>query len=122
MTVFSNASSGFLGGKQVFPIERYAEVSQKLVEASHCNDLKSALDRIADPLVDVNFIGTVYLKARKTVVVLHDETAHEVRVEFEEFRTEVTALFLAAHAGNVALVRKLLVILDLTFPPFCFWN
>ena len=69
----------------------------------------------------VSFIGTVYLRARKTEVVLHDESPHEVRVEFEEFKTEVTALFLAAHAGNVALVRKLLVILALTFSP-CFWN
>lgn len=105
----------------MFPIDHAAEVSQKLVDASHSNDLMSALELIADPFVDVNFIGTVYLKARKTVVVLRDETAHEVCVELEEFKTEVTALFLAAHAGNVALVRKLLVISALPFSP-CFWN
>ncbi|KAF5954485.1 hypothetical protein HYC85_007341 [Camellia sinensis] len=56
----------------------------------------------------VNFIGTVSLKTRKTGIVLRDESTSEVRFEFEEFRTEVTALFLAAHAGNVTLLRKLL--------------
>ncbi|CAL5356088.1 unnamed protein product [Camellia sinensis] len=61
----------------------------------------------------VNFIGTVSLKTRKTEIVLRDESASEVRFEFEEFRTEVTALFLAAHAGNVTLLRKLLMVLAL---------
>ncbi|CAL5432980.1 unnamed protein product [Camellia sinensis] len=56
----------------------------------------------------VNFIGTVSLKTRKTEIMLRDESASEVRFEFEEFRTEVTALFFAAHAGNVTLLRKLL--------------
>lgn len=107
----SHAGSGFRAGKQIFPIDCAAEPSQKLVDASHCNDLNAAVDCIANPFVDVNFIGTVDLRARKTDVVLRDEVAHEVRVEFEEFRTEVTALFLAAHAGNIGLVRALLVIL-----------
>jgi hypothetical protein len=59
--------------------------------------------------VDVNFIGTVNLKTKKTEIMLHEESAHEVRVEYEEFKTDVTALFLAAHSGNLTLVRKLLV-------------
>ncbi|XP_027151183.1 ankyrin-2-like isoform X1 [Coffea eugenioides] len=111
MTVFTstNAAGGYMAGKQVFPVEYEAEsLSQRLVDAAHANDLKPASELISNPFVDVNHMGTVLLKARKTEVVLHDEDACEVRVEFEEFKTEVTALFLAAHNGNVALVRKLL--------------
>lgn len=92
----------------MFPVDWEAEVSQRLVEASHASDLKSALDCIENPFVDVNFVGTVCLKTRKTEVLLHEESANEVKVEYEDFKTDVTALFLAVHAGNVALVRKLL--------------
>lgn len=108
--IFGNpAGAGFLAGKlQVFPVDYEAEVSQRLVDAAHVNDVKRADECIGDPFVDVNFIGTVSLRAKKTELVLHDEEAHEVRVEYEEFKTEVTALFLAAHAGNLTLVRKLL--------------
>lgn len=109
MTIFSNTSGGgFVAGKQVFPVDYETEVSQRLVDAAHSNDLKAAFDCLTDPFVNVNFIGTVCLRARKTEILLRDESANEVRVEFEEFRTEVTALFLAAHAGNETLVRKLL--------------
>ncbi|XP_022773655.1 ankyrin-3-like [Durio zibethinus] len=103
MTVFS-------GSRQVVPVDCEAEVSQRLLEASLSGDLRSALECIADPFVDVNFVGTVCLKTRKTEVVLREESASEVRVEYEEFKTDVTALFLAVHVGNVALVKKLLSI------------
>ncbi|XP_060958069.1 uncharacterized protein LOC115701364 [Cannabis sativa] len=103
MTVFS-------GSKQVFPVDYEAEVSKRLLEASLSGDLKSALDCIADPFLDVNFVDAVCLKTRKTEVVLQDESASEVRVDYEEFRTDVTALFLAVHAGNVGLVKNLLSI------------
>ncbi|RWR72037.1 ankyrin-3-like protein [Cinnamomum micranthum f. kanehirae] len=108
MTVFGHSGGGFLAGKQVFPVDCEAEISQRLVEASHGGDLRSALECIADPFVDVNFVGAVSLKSRKTEVVLHEESSDEVRVEYEEFKTDVSALFLAAHTGNLALVRKLL--------------
>ncbi|KAK3223597.1 hypothetical protein Dsin_010622 [Dipteronia sinensis] len=109
MTVFGSSGAGFLAGKQqVFPVDYEADVSQRLVDASHENDVSSAFECVADPFVDVNFMGTVSLRAKRTEVVLHDETAHEVRVEYEEFKTDVTALFLAAHAGNLTLVKKLL--------------
>ena len=101
MTVFS--------AKQVFPVDYQTEVSQLLIEASHCGDLNLALECIADPFVDVNFVGAVILKTRKTEVVLHDESASEVLVEFEEFKTDVTPLFIAVHTGNANLVKKLLV-------------
>ncbi|KAK9108440.1 hypothetical protein Syun_024451 [Stephania yunnanensis] len=116
MTVFSHSGGGFLAGKQVFPVDYESEVSQRLVEASHSGDLKSAFECIADPFVDVNFIAAVCLKSRTTEIVTHDESADEVRIEYEEFRTDVTALFLAAHAGNLALVRKLLAYTGLPVP------
>ncbi|CAK9137323.1 unnamed protein product [Ilex paraguariensis] len=108
MTVFTNKAAGFLAGKQVFPVECESVVSQRLVDAVHANDVKTALECIANPFIDVNYIGTVNLKARKTEIELNYECANEVRFEFEEFKTEVTALFLAAHNANVTLVRKLL--------------
>ncbi|KAH6787479.1 ankyrin [Perilla frutescens var. hirtella] len=103
-----------LGKKRLFPVTRLrAEyddepISQQLISAAHVDDLRRAAELVSHPSVDSNFIGTVCLKSRKTEVVLNGESASEVRVEFEEFRTDVTALFLAAHNGNVALVRKLL--------------
>ncbi|KAL6294297.1 hypothetical protein ACE6H2_002439 [Prunus campanulata] len=109
MTVFRNSSAVPLSGKaHVFPVDYEAEVSQRLVDASHDNDLKSACECLGDPFVDVNFVGTVCLKSKKTEIVVQGESAHEVRVEYEEFKTQVTALFLAAHSGNLTLVRKLL--------------
>ncbi|KAK7841278.1 uncharacterized protein LOC112016649 [Quercus suber] len=102
MTVFS--------GKQVFPVDYEAEVSQRLLEASLSGDLKSALELIADPYVDVNYVGAVCLKSRKAEVIPCDESASQVRVEYNEFKTDVTALFLAVHSGNVSLVKKLLSI------------
>ncbi|MFS7893379.1 hypothetical protein Hanom_Chr00s000867g01667811 [Helianthus anomalus] len=105
----TGGGGGYLAAKQVFPVEDYQEkISHRLIEAAHTNDLKLALECLADPFVDVNFVGTVCLNSKKTEIVLHDESPSEVRVEFEEFKTDVTALFLAAHAGNVTLVRKLL--------------
>ncbi|KAL3501043.1 hypothetical protein ACH5RR_035492 [Cinchona calisaya] len=121
MTVFTSTNAcagagagagagGYLAGKQVFPVDYEAResLSQLLVDAAHANDMKSASELISNTFVDVNYMGTVFLKARKTEIVLDDENACQVRVEFEEFKTEVTALFLAAHNGNVTLVRKLL--------------
>lgn len=101
MTVFS--------GKQVVPVDYETEVSQRLLEASLNGDLNSAFECIADPFVDVNYVGAVCLKTRKSELVLCEESASEVRVEHEEFKTDVTALFLAVHGGNVALVKRLLV-------------
>ncbi|KAL1828677.1 hypothetical protein ACET3Z_007089 [Daucus carota] len=95
--------------KQIYPVADYgAQVSQRLVDAAHSNHPKVAFDCLNDPFVNVNFIGTVVLRSRKTEIVLHDHSALEVCFEFEEFKTEVTALFLAANAGNAAFLRKLL--------------
>ncbi|WCJ27492.1 Protein phosphatase 1 regulatory subunit 12A [Euphorbia peplus] len=98
----------FFSGKQVVPVDYEAEVSQRLLEASLAGDVRSALECISDDFIDVNFVGAVSLKCRKTEVVLRDECPCEVRVSYEEFKTDVSALFLAVHAGNVTLVNKLL--------------
>ncbi|CAI9093246.1 OLC1v1028704C1 [Oldenlandia corymbosa var. corymbosa] len=128
MTVFASTNAGaaagsggggYMAGKQVFPVEFYHEeaastetesLSQRLVDAAHANDLKAATELITSSpaAADVNYLGSVVLKVRKTEVVLREEEAVQVVVEFEEFKTEVTALFLAAHNGNVTLVRRLL--------------
>ncbi|XP_010453541.1 PREDICTED: ankyrin-3 [Camelina sativa] len=100
MTVFS--------GKQVVPVDYEAEVSQRLLDAILDGDFKTVSDCVSDPLLDVNFVGAVSLKTRRSEVVLRDESPSEVRVEYEEFKTDVTALFLAVNFGNVALVKKLL--------------
>jgi hypothetical protein len=118
MTVFVSSGTKIVAGKQIFLVNYEAEVSQRLVDASHNNDLKSAYACIADSFVDVNFMGTVSLKARKTETVLHEESAHKVLVEYEEFKTEVNALFLAAHTGNLKLVRMLLVIYLINISPY----
>lgn len=106
--VLVNSGTGLR--KQIFPIDYEAEMSQRLVEAVHRGDTNSAIEFLEkNPLVDVNFIGTVTLKFKTTEIVLQDELPHRVQSVYEEFKTEVTALFLAAHSGNLTLLRKLLV-------------
>jgi hypothetical protein len=100
--------------KQIFPVDYEAEVSHRLLEASHSADLPLAFHCISDPSVDVNFTGAVNLKTRTTELLLISESSSQVRVEFQEFVTDVTPLFLAVHAGNASLVRKLLVITNAT--------
>lgn len=106
MTVFGHSSGG---SKQVVPFDYGTEVSQRLLESAHSNDDVSAFECIADPLVDVNYVGAVWLNVRKAELVCRDESPIQIRFELEKFKTDVTPLFLAAHNGNVALVNKLLV-------------
>lgn len=94
----------------MFPIVDYEkEVSQRLVNAALQDDYELACLCLNDPFVEINFIGAVFLKTKKAEIVLHDECAHEVRFEYEEFETEATALFLASQSGNSPLVTRLLV-------------
>ncbi|KAL1336447.1 hypothetical protein HN51_030807 [Arachis hypogaea] len=94
--------------KQVFPIDYERQVSQRLVDAVHYGKNDTALELMANLYVDVNFVGTVSFKSKRTEIVLNDESAHRVKSVYEEFKTEVTALFLAAHSNNLTLLRKLL--------------
>ncbi|XP_027190223.1 uncharacterized protein [Cicer arietinum] len=106
MMAFVNSSTALK--KQVFPIDFETEMSQHLIDAVHHGDNETAMECVANRLVDVNFIGTVSLKSKTTEIVLQDESPHRVNSVYEEFKTEVTALFLAAHSGNLMLLRKLL--------------
>lgn len=103
MTVFS--------AKQVFPVDyEETEVSQRLLEASHSGDLSLAFRCIVDPSVDVNFAGAVTLKTASTDLLLLPESPSQLRLDFQEFVSDVSPLFLAVHADHAALVKKLLVI------------
>lgn len=106
MTVFGHASGG---GKQVVPFDYEAEVSQRLLESAQSSHNASAFDCIADPSVDVNYVGAVWLNVRKAEMICRDESPVEIRFETDKFKTDVTPLFLAVHNGNVALVKRLLV-------------
>ncbi|XP_073286869.1 ankyrin repeat domain-containing protein SAT10-like [Primulina huaijiensis] len=99
---------GFLTGKQVVPLDYQVEVSQRLLEAALCDDLKSVIECLGDPFVDVNYVGAVCLRIRKTEIVLLEESPCEVRVDYDEFRTDVTPLFVAVSNGNLDLVKNLL--------------
>nr|CAD1819984.1 unnamed protein product [Ananas comosus var. bracteatus] len=86
--------------QQVWPVDYEAEVSQRLVEAAARGDAKAAAECLADAAVDVNYAGAVWLRSRRVEVALREEAPDEVRVEYEEIRTDASALFLAAHAGT----------------------
>ncbi|KAL3624321.1 hypothetical protein CASFOL_033137 [Castilleja foliolosa] len=99
---------GFLTGKQVVPVNYEAEVSQRLLEASLSNDLQSVLECLSDPFIDVNYVGALCLKIRKTGLVPSHESPCQILVDYEELCTDVTALFVAVTNGNSSFVRKLL--------------
>ena len=113
MTVFAHwggRGAAAKAAQQMIPFADYgSEASQRLVEAAHLGDSVAASECLVDPAADVNYAGAVCLRARRAVVALREEAADEVRVEFEELRTDASALFLASHAGDLALVRLLLV-------------
>eukprot|EP01018_Ginkgo_biloba_P031804 Gb_08320 [translate_table: standard] len=95
--------------RQVVPVDyEYEAISQKLIEAAHRGDVKTVTDCLVNSLVDVNYIGTVSLRVKCTDIIQHEEAPDEVRIEYEEFKTDVTALFAAAHAGHLDLIRRLL--------------
>ncbi|KAG0473117.1 hypothetical protein HPP92_014974 [Vanilla planifolia] len=91
--------------------------SYGLVEAALMGDMGLVEESLAaagagagsDVLVDVNYIGTVRLRVKCAEVILAEERADEVRIGYEEFRTDVSALFAAAHSGHAGIIRKLLL-------------
>ncbi|KAL6505441.1 hypothetical protein OROHE_022820 [Orobanche hederae] len=110
---YSGVGGQYVTGRKqhFFPARFLADdepISQRLVEAAHADDFQLASELVSHPSIDVDFIGTVRLKSRKTEVALNGESATEVCVEFEEYMTDVTGLFLAAHNGNITLVRQFL--------------
>lgn len=95
-------------------VDEGAARSQRLVEVALRGDL-SAVDASlggddqGEGVIDINYIGAVSLRVKCTEKVLREEMADEVRIRYDEFRTEVSALFAAAHSGRVDVARRLLV-------------
>ncbi|KAL5075911.1 hypothetical protein RYX36_014895 [Vicia faba] len=83
--------------------------SRLLVDVVHHGDTYTAIEYVAmSSSVDVNFIGTVLLKSKTIEITLHDESSHRVNSVYQEFKIEVTAIFLAAHFENLTLLRNLM--------------
>ncbi|CAD5194706.1 unnamed protein product [Musa acuminata subsp. malaccensis] len=108
MAVFSHSTGRGCGGGGGSGGRGAAAASQRLVEAAQRGDVRAAAECLADPAVDVNHVGAVCLRGRRVEVALREEAADEVRVEWEELRTDASALFLAAQAGDLPFVRTLL--------------
>lgn len=120
MAVFSHSTGRGCGGGGGSGGRGAAAASQRLVEAAQRGDARAAAECLADPAVDVNHVGAVCLRGRRVEVALHEEAADEVRVEWEELRTDASALFLAAQAGDLPFVRILLVRSPLPYFEFLF--
>ncbi|KAH7443234.1 hypothetical protein KP509_02G026800 [Ceratopteris richardii] len=88
--------------------EEEQALSQKLIEAALNGDEELVDEILANSIVDVNFIGTVNLIIKQTHSFQHEESADELKVDHVEYKTDVTALFVAAHAGHMNIVKKLL--------------
>ncbi|XP_077248395.1 uncharacterized protein LOC143888009 isoform X2 [Tasmannia lanceolata] len=82
--------------------------SQRLIEAALGGDLEFVTESLNGGLIDVNYIGTVSLRVKCTETVLHEEGSDEVKIEYDEFRTDITVLFATAHSGHLEIARKLL--------------
>lgn len=85
-----------------------AVISQGLIEAALTGNVESVADCLGKAIVDVNYNGTVSLRVKCTDTFQHEEAPDEVKIEYEEFKTDVTALFAAAHAGHIDITRRLL--------------
>ncbi|KAL6006548.1 hypothetical protein ACLOJK_032041 [Asimina triloba] len=95
-------------GRHPAVVDGLAEPSQRLVEAALSRDAERVAECLSRGDVDVNYVGTVSLRAKCSETILWEEAADEVRIGYEEFRTDVTALFAAAHSGHLEVARKLL--------------
>lgn len=97
--------------RQVLELEEdESSVSQLLIEAALVGEEAIVNDALAHKLVDVNYRGTVSLRVKYSDTVQQEEAPDQVKIEYEEFKTDVTPLFAAAHAGHINITRKLLVI------------
>ncbi|KAJ6829100.1 putative ankyrin-3 [Iris pallida] len=86
-----------------------ASPSQRLVEMAMAGEAEAVAELLAGGGgVDVNYVGAVSLRAKCTEEVCGEEAADEVRVEYRDLRTDVSALFAAAHSGHADVVRRLL--------------
>jgi hypothetical protein len=96
--------------KPVPLIEEEASPAQKLVEAALRGDLTAIpADASSGSDLDLNGLGMVSLRIRSSELILKEDAPLRVRTEWTEMKTEVTALFVAAHLGHEEIVRRLLV-------------
>jgi len=95
--------------RQVLELEEdESSVSQLLIEAALVGEEATVNDALAHKLVDVNYRGTVSLRVKYSDTVQQEGAPDQVKIEYEEFKTDVTPLFAAAHAGHINITRKLL--------------
>ncbi|KAJ9706392.1 hypothetical protein PVL29_001751 [Vitis rotundifolia] len=86
----------------------FALPSQRLIDAALQGDINWVSQSLMSQAVDVNYIGTVSLRVKCLEVLLREEEADEVEIQYRDFVTDVTPLFAAAHSGHVSIARKLL--------------
>lgn len=103
-------------------VDEAAARSQRLVEAALRGDVAAVdaslrSDGDGEIAADVNYVGAVNLRVKCTETVLREEMPDEVRIGYDEFRTEVSALFAAAHSGRADVVRRLVVKFSPNFAP-----
>ncbi|XP_020083915.1 ankyrin repeat domain-containing protein 17-like isoform X1 [Ananas comosus] len=91
-----------------------AATSQRLVEAALRGDARAVEECLggagaaAAAAADVNEVGAVVLSVRCVEIAMREEAADEVEIERRELKSDVTALFAAAHSGHIDVVRRLL--------------
>ena len=83
--------------------------SNRLIHAALEGDINWVSQSLMSQVVDINYIGTVSLRVKCLEVLLREEEADEVEIQYRDFVTDVTPLFAAAHSGHVSIARKLLV-------------
>lgn len=93
----------------VYPKLLEDKASQRLIQASLRGDEEAVTESLNHELVDVNYVGTVNLRVKYTDSIQRGEVADEVIFDYQEFKTDVTPLFAAAHVGHAAITKKLLV-------------
>ncbi|KAJ3706216.1 hypothetical protein LUZ61_009921 [Rhynchospora tenuis] len=95
--------------KAIRRTDEEASPSQNLVEAALRGDLEAIPADVASrSYSDLNGLGMVCLRIRSSEVILKEDAPLRVRTEWTVLKTEVTALFAAAHAGHKEVVRRLL--------------
>ncbi|KAJ7518625.1 hypothetical protein O6H91_20G000900 [Diphasiastrum complanatum] len=89
-------------------VDEYS-VSQGLLEAALSGNESAVSQALLSEHVDVNHKGTISLRFKRTDSIQQEDTPDEVKIEYEEFKTDVTPLFAAAHAGHISIAKRLLI-------------
>ncbi|KAL3698546.1 hypothetical protein R1sor_012622 [Riccia sorocarpa] len=84
------------------------KISLQLIEAALSGDEQAVVQALEHELIDVNYRGIVNLQLKFTDTIQREEVADEVQIEYQEFRTDISPLFAAAHLGHLGITKKLL--------------